>query len=75
VRQVVDESDKKRPGQDQIIYKVVAGKDRRSSGTLRRDEFTRWAKYEVYLNENSWQRVTALTANPNASIATPAAKK
>ncbi len=75
VRQVVDESDKKRPGQDQIIYKVVAGKDRRSSGTLSRDEFTQWAQYEVYLNENSWQRVTALANNPNASKATPADKK
>lgn len=57
VRQIVDESERKDTGRDQIIYKVVAGKARRSSGTVSRDEFARWAKYEVYLNENSWQRV------------------
>jgi len=59
VRQVVDESDDPRPGRDQIIYKVVAGKDRRSSSAIHREEFARWAKYEVYLNESSWQRIAA----------------
>ncbi len=57
VRQVVDESNDPRPDRDQIIYKVVAGKGRRSSGTMSREEFAQWSKYEVYLNENSWQRV------------------
>jgi CBS domain-containing membrane protein len=66
VRQVVDESDKTRPGQDEIIYKVVAGKDRRNSGTLSREDFTRWSKYEVELNENSWQRVA-----PSATFEKP----
>lgn len=55
VRQVVDEPD---PSSELIIYKIVAGKGRRSSGTTRREEFAKWAKYEVFLNENSWQRVT-----------------
>ena len=59
VRQVVDESNNLRPGRDQIIYKVIAGKGRRCSGTISREEFVRWAKYEVYLNENSWQRVAS----------------
>jgi len=59
VRQVVDEAVNPRPGKDQIIYKVIAGHGRRSSGTVSREEFARWAKYEVYLNENSWQRVEA----------------
>ena len=57
VRKVVDESEDSRPEQDQIIYKVIAGKGRRSSGTMSREEFAQWAKYEVYLNENSWQRI------------------
>ena len=57
VRQVVDESDNPRPGRDQIIYKVIAGQGRRSSGVISRQDFARWAKYEVFLNENSWQRV------------------
>jgi hypothetical protein len=61
VRQVVDESGNPDPDRDQVIYKVVAGKGRRSSGTISREEFSQWAKYEVFLNENSWQRVTPET--------------
>ena len=57
VRQVVDESGNPMADRDQIIYKVVAGKHRRSSGAMKRGEFAQWAKYEVFLNENSWQRV------------------
>lgn len=57
VRQVVDEAVNPRPDKDLIIYKVVAGNGRRSSGTVTREDFARWAKYEVFLNENSWQRV------------------
>lgn len=56
VRQVVD-TDERPDGKGLIIYKTVAGKDRRQSGTCTRDEFAHWAKYEVFLNENSWQRV------------------
>lgn len=67
VRQVVDESDNPRPGRDQIIYKVVAGKGRRSSGTISREEFAQWARYEVYLNENSWQRVAPSIHYVNAA--------
>jgi CBS-domain-containing membrane protein len=60
VRQVVDESGKSRSDQDQVIYKVVAGKNRRGSGTMTREQFAQWARYEVFLNENSWQRVPLL---------------
>jgi CBS domain-containing membrane protein len=55
VRQVVDESTQ--PDRDQVIYRVVAGKDRRSTGVCTREEFANWARYEVFRNENSWQRV------------------
>lgn len=57
VRQVVDESTQ--PGREQVIFRVVAGKDRRSTGVCTREEFANWAKYEVFRNENSWQRVEA----------------
>lgn len=53
VRQVVDESE----GDDEnamLIYKVVAGKDRRSSGTTSKREFAKWARTQVTRNENSW---------------------
>ncbi|HEY9050603.1 MAG TPA: HPP family protein [Gammaproteobacteria bacterium] len=67
VRQVVDESGNPRPDRDQIIYKVIAGKGRRSSGTMSREEFALWAKYEVYLNENSWQRIAPLKERVSAA--------
>lgn len=57
VRRVIDESGVRGGDRDQVIYRVVAGKDRRSTGTLEREAFAKWARYEVYLNENSWQRV------------------
>ncbi|MBI5462195.1 MAG: HPP family protein [Gammaproteobacteria bacterium] len=56
VRQVVDQgADHSADGL--MIFKGVAGAERRSTGTCTRHDFARWAKYEVYLNENSWQRV------------------
>jgi len=55
VRMVLDESPQSES--NQVIYRVVAGKDRRSTSVCTREEFARWAKYEVFRNENSWQRV------------------
>jgi CBS-domain-containing membrane protein len=55
IRHVVDMPVAESPN-DLLIYKVVAGSDRRSSGTLSRADFARWARHEVFLNENSWQR-------------------
>ena len=56
VREVVDESSHSDPGTDNIIYKVAAGMGRRRSGVATRAEFARWARYEVFRDENSWQR-------------------
>ncbi len=55
VRQIVDEAADEK--QDRVIYKVLAGRDRRNTGVCTRQEFACWARYEVFLNENSWQRV------------------
>ena len=57
IRRIIDESEG--PGSDDsiIIYKVVAGKGRPKTGTMRRGEFAHWVKYEVYLNNQSWERV------------------
>jgi len=54
VRQVVDQSDR----EDTIIFKVVAGQGRRSSGVTSKEEFASWAMYEVYLDEENWRRVS-----------------
>ena len=57
VRHIVDESGATDPDKDKVIYRVVAGHGRRSSGTCTRAEFARWAKYQVTRNENSWNRI------------------
>ena len=41
-----------------MTFKIVAGAGRRKSATLPREEFARWAKYEVALNENEWVKLT-----------------
>jgi len=56
VREVVDESPHIDPEKDKLIYKTVAGMDRHRSGVSTRAEFARWARYEVFRDENSWQR-------------------
>jgi len=57
VRQLIDESGEKDPARSLVIYKTVAGKDRRQTGSCARAEFARWAKYEVVRQENTWLRV------------------
>ena len=61
VRRVIDESQQVNDGR--LIYRTVAGKHRRQTGVCSREEFARWARYEVYLNENSWQRVDTKIPN------------
>lgn len=51
-----------------VDYRVVAGEGRRRRGTCTRGEFSRWARYEVMRNENSWQRVTAAAASQVADL-------
>lgn len=57
VRQVVDESASGDPKKDSVIFKVIAGAGRRTSGVCTRVEFSHWAKHEVVRSESSWQRV------------------
>jgi CBS-domain-containing membrane protein len=56
IREVVDESPHTDPEKDMVIYKAVAGRGRRRSGVCTRSEFARWAHYEVFRDETSWQR-------------------
>lgn len=57
VRQVVDESPHADPERYMVIYKVVAGQGRRTSGCVSRAEFARWAKYRVQRDEENWKRL------------------
>jgi CBS domain-containing membrane protein len=66
VRQVIGESrtNTAESSTDPLVtYRIVAGHKRRQEGSVMRWEFAGWARYEVYLNENSWQRV-ATTRHP-----------
>lgn len=60
VRQVIGDSSMERneSSTDPLItYRIVAGHKRRQEGSVSRQEFANWARYEVYRNENSWLRI------------------
>jgi hypothetical protein len=60
VRRVIDCSDSEtgESSTEEILsYRVVAGDKRRQTGIASREAFANWARYEVFLNENSWQRI------------------
>ena len=59
VRRIIDEA--QQGDADKVIFRTVAGKHRRQTDVCSREEFARWARYEVYLNENSWQRIVNQT--------------
>jgi len=58
VRQIVDWAEEAALDERRLIYKVVAGADRRSTGVASIQEFARWAKYEVFRDEENWRRVS-----------------
>jgi len=59
VRHIVDWAEDTGSGDRRLIYKTVAGADRRSSGVESIAGFARWAKYEVVRDEDNWRRVQA----------------
>jgi hypothetical protein len=40
-----------------VIFKVLAGDGRYTTGVATRDEFARWARHEVYREDENWRRV------------------
>lgn len=57
VRQIVDWAEATDSGEEKLIYRVIAGANRRSSGVMTKNEFSRWAKHEVIRDEDNWRRV------------------
>ncbi len=55
VRQIVDESASTEKDKDILIYKVIAGKNKRSSAYSTRTEFLEWAKHQVEPNGDDWK--------------------
>jgi len=60
VRQIIDMASPMKSPDDLLIYKIVAGYGRRNTGTTSFRNFANWCRYEVLLNENSWQRKEAV---------------
>jgi len=57
VRQIIDESGDIGNKKDVVVYRVIVGRKRRGSKTCTREEFARWAKYEVVRYGNrAWRR-------------------
>jgi len=40
-----------------VRFKGIAGTCRRKTGQCTLEEFRLWVRYEVEINENSWQRI------------------
>ena len=57
VRQVLELSQGTESPETLVTFRGIAGTCRRRQGICTLDEFRRWARHEVALNENSWQRV------------------
>ncbi len=62
IRRIIDENRGK--DGDIVIWKTVAGKDRNTTGLSSREEFAKWAAYEVAPSESAWIRRSDGTA-PN----------
>jgi CBS domain-containing membrane protein len=56
VRRIIDEAAENHSDQGLVIYKIIAGTARNTTGTCTRAEFANWARYEVVRIESSWQR-------------------
>lgn len=56
VRQIIDMPEPMKRASDLLIYKIVAGANRRKTGTASFEDFALWASNEVFQNENSWVR-------------------
>jgi CBS-domain-containing membrane protein len=57
VRQIVDWADDAVSAERKLIYKTVAGADRRNSGVCSTNEFASWASNEVERDEQNWRLV------------------
>lgn len=56
VRQIIDMA-KMKSTTDKVIYKVVAGKNLYTTGIASGDDFSHWARYEVFQEGEKWLRL------------------
>lgn len=56
MRQIVDESKSDDPNQDFVIFKQIAGNERKTTDCVTRTEFALWAKHEMIKDDGLWYR-------------------
>lgn len=56
IRRIVDASPVKADKRGMVLYRVAAGHEKRDSGYCSREDFSRWARYEVVKDGDRWQR-------------------
>ena len=57
VREIIDMPQEVKSSTDKVIYRIVAGKNLYKTGSATVDDFSQWARYEVFLNEGTWLRI------------------
>jgi CBS domain-containing membrane protein len=57
VRQIVDAPEQNSPNRNMVVYKVVAGHGLNGTGMVTRNEFARWARYELERDNDNWKRI------------------
>lgn len=58
MRQIIDESGSNDPDKDFVIFKQIAGQERKTTDCVTRQEFADWAKYEMVKENGLWHRHT-----------------
>lgn len=57
IRRIVDASPVKADKRGMVLYRVAAGHEKRDSGYCSREDFSRWARYEVVKDGERWRRI------------------
>lgn len=56
MRQIIDESKSDDPNQDFVIFKQIAGNERKTTDCVTRSEFAHWAKHAMVMENGLWHR-------------------
>jgi hypothetical protein len=56
MRRIVDESKSDDPNQDFVIFKQIAGNERKTTDCVTRTEFAQWAKHAMVMENGLWHR-------------------
>lgn len=58
MRKIIDEGHDDHANTDYVIFKQIAGQQKKKNDCVTREEFAHWAKYEMRQIEGRWQRAT-----------------